>query len=219
MSPAPAIIRFSAPIAFQADAAGTISGYGSTFSNEPNLNGFTVAPGAFDKTLKAHRSAGTAPAMLWGHNMQEPIGRWLEMKPDARGLWCHGTISQETQRGREVLALVKQGGVTGLSIGCSGESIIEMRDPKSTVFELVEADLLEVSPCSIPADRGARIAHVAAVTSRRTFEAFLKEAGFANTLAAKLAASWPGSNEAAPSPEIKTLADRVKAATAAIRKV
>lgn len=212
--------RSTSPLAFKAEArTGIISGYASVFSASPNANGFCVAPGAFAATLARHRAAGTEPAMLWSHDHAEPIGRWLDLREDGRGLLARGEINPNVQRGAETLELIKQGAVSGLSIGCGGETEIAYRDSRRDTFEIVAADLIEISVVSIPADPAARIVDASAIASKREFERFLAAAGFPKALAARLAAGWPSNEPAAPNPEIRAVIDRVKAATASLQKV
>jgi len=68
---------------------------------EPNLVGDIVAKGAFTRTLREHRSEGTSPAMLWAHPMDEPIGRWTDLREDEKGLEASGILNLNSTRGRE----------------------------------------------------------------------------------------------------------------------
>lgn len=51
------------------------------------------------------------------------------------------------------------------------------------------------------------------VRDRRSFEAFLRDAGFAKKLAARLATSWPASPEDQHADDLAALAARVEATT------
>ena len=69
--------RQSLPLAIKYSAgadAGTFSAYGSTFGPPADSYNDIIAPGAFTKTIADHRAAGTSPALLWSHDMQQPIG-------------------------------------------------------------------------------------------------------------------------------------------------
>src|SRR5262245_8030377 len=70
---------------------GTFIGYGSVFSVQDS--GYDiVVPGAFTKSLKEHAARGTMPKLLWQHSPHEPVGLYLDVKEDSRGLWCKGKI-------------------------------------------------------------------------------------------------------------------------------
>ena len=95
---------------------GTFSGYGSLFGVLDD-GGDVVMPGAFSASLAAHKAAGTMPKLLEQHDPAKPIGIWLDMVEDDRGLLCKGRLLLEVQRAREVHALLKGGAIDGLSIG------------------------------------------------------------------------------------------------------
>lgn len=211
------VLRGSPPLeakfATGPDESGTVSGYGSVFGGPPDFYGDVVVPGAFAKTIAEHRADNRAPAMLWAHDMVEPIGRWTDFRENERGLWLEGEINRSTQRGREALSLIKQGAVTGLSIGYRVLPGGRKRG-ENGVFELSEVELLEISVVAVPANHRARLVDAKSVGNRRDYERFLKAAGFANGAAKKLAlGGWP----ALGSPD-DTIADelacRIKAATA-----
>src|SRR5690349_20522687 len=93
---------------------GLFSGYASLFG-VPDLGRDVVAPGAFAETLRARGPGGVR--MLWQHDPAEPIGRWLSLAEDARGLRVEGCLNLAVQRAREIDALMREGAVDGLSIG------------------------------------------------------------------------------------------------------
>ncbi len=107
------IVRYK----FASGDSGEFEGYGSTFGGEPDAYGDVIAPGAFTASLAAHKAAGTAPVMLWAHDLARPIGRWTEIKEDQTGLFLRGSCNIDTAAGRDALAHIKAGDVTGLSIG------------------------------------------------------------------------------------------------------
>ena len=55
--------------------------------------------------------------LLFQHDPNEPIGVWLELNEDARGLHARGRLMPEVTRAREVLSLMRAGALDGLSIG------------------------------------------------------------------------------------------------------
>lgn len=175
-------LRVAAEI--KASAEGVIEGYGSVFGNVDSYGDIVVA-GAFADTLKS----GRAPAMLWQHNPDEPIGVWTEVREDKRGLVVTGQLALGTQRGREALELIRMGALSGLSIGFS--TVRSSFDEQTGVRSLLELDLWEVSPVTFPANEAARItsAKSDAIKTVRDFERALRdELGFSKGAATAIAA-------------------------------
>ena len=176
-----------------ADDAGVIEGYGSTFGGEPDSYGDVVLPGAFAESLVKHKRAGTMPLMLWGHQSGElPIGDWVDMAEDGKGLWLKGQLDLEDPMGQRVHKALKRKSVRSLSIGY--ETIEAKNDPKRPGVRLLEKmDLWEVSPVNFPANRRASITGVKGILSEDNlpslpqFEEFLREAGFSKSQATAIA--------------------------------
>ena len=104
-----------APIALTGiTTAGEFEGYASLFDTA-DLGRDVVAPGAFARSLQQRGPAGVK--MLWQHDVAEPIGSWLSIVEDARGLKVRGRLNLAVARAREVLALMRDGAIDGLSIG------------------------------------------------------------------------------------------------------
>lgn len=158
---------------------GTIEGYGSVFGVRDDYDD-VIAAGAFVESMKAHKAAGTMPAMLWQHSAEEPIGVWSEMVEDAKGLRVKGQLALETVRGKEAHALLKLGALNGLSIGFMSKQWTY--DRESEVRTLTEIDLWEVSLVTFPANSKARVTNVKAsadeVATPKDAERILREAGF-----------------------------------------
>jgi HK97 family phage prohead protease len=99
-------------LALQPD--GTLEGYASLFGEIDQARD-KVMLGAFTQTLK-QRGLRKIP-MLFQHDPAEPVGVWLELSEDLRGLWGRGRLIPDVRRGRELLALLRAVAVDGLSIG------------------------------------------------------------------------------------------------------
>jgi hypothetical protein len=166
---------------------GTIEGYGSVFGVRDDYDD-VIAAGAFVESLKAHKAAGTMPAMLWQHDSDEPIGVWSEMVEDAKGLRVKGQLALETVRGKEAHALLKLGALNGLSIGFVSKQWAY--DRESEVRTLTEIDLWEVSLVTFPANSKARVTNVKAAADEavtpKDAERILREAGFSKADATSL---------------------------------
>jgi uncharacterized protein len=86
------------------EADGTVEGYASLFGELDQARDM-VMPGAFTRTLKS-RGVRRIP-MLFQHDPAEPVGVWLELVEDFRGLRARGRLIPEVARARELIALVK----------------------------------------------------------------------------------------------------------------
>lgn len=159
---------------------GTVEGYGSVFGVRDNYDD-VIAPGAFADSLKAHKAAGTMPAMLWQHDACEPIGIWESMTEDANGLRIKGRLALETVRGKEAHALLKLGALNGLSIGFMSKQWTYDRD--TDVRTLTEIDLWEVSLVTFPANEKARVTNVKSgdLATPKDAEKSLRDAGFSKS--------------------------------------
>lgn len=121
----------------------TFEGYASTFGNV-DRQGDIIAKGAFKNSLKNH------VLVLYQHN--EAIGKALEMKEDQHGLFVKAKIS-DTERGREVMTLIKDGVINKMSIGFA----IKDYEHSDEGRVIKEVDLFEFSAVAFPANPEATI--------------------------------------------------------------
>ena len=129
---------------------GHFTGYASLFG-VPDLGHDVVVPGAFAASLARRGPAGVR--LLFQHDPAEPIGRWLTLREDARGLRAEGQLNLAVQRAREVDALMRQGGLDGLSIGFR---TLLARPGAGGARRLHQVDLWEISLVTFPLQPGAR---------------------------------------------------------------
>lgn len=151
--------QFSVPLAIKFSATsqpGEFTGYASTVDLEPDLHGDTVGRGAFAKTIAAHRAAGTAPALLWSHDINQPLGVITQLKEDSRGLFCEGRLTLEVARAAEAHALMKAGALA-FSIGYQTVASTTL---SKRVRRLDEVKLHEISCVSLPANPNAKLISV-----------------------------------------------------------
>lgn len=85
---------------------GVFEGYASLFG-VPDLAKDVVAPGAFSESLARRGAAGVR--LLWQHDPAEPLGRWLSVAEDSRGLHVRGRLNLAVERAREIHALLREG--------------------------------------------------------------------------------------------------------------
>ncbi len=139
------------------EADGAFSGYASLFG-KVDLSRDAVEPGAFRRTLR--RRGPESVRMLFQHDPNQPIGRWTEIREDARGLFVRGRLTPGVARSREVLALMRAGALDGLSIGF--RTVRATKDAGTNVRRILEADLWEISVVTFPMLPEARIDRVKA---------------------------------------------------------
>jgi len=99
------------------DEAGIFTGYGSTFGGKPDSYGDVIAKGAFSETLTKGGGSGLGVAMLWQHDMHRPIGTYLEMSENGKGLKLRGQLAINSSDGKDMFELMKLRAIKGLSIG------------------------------------------------------------------------------------------------------
>jgi len=133
-------------------ADGTVEGYASLFGEIDQARDMVMA-GAFRQSLML-RGPRRIP-MLFQHDPAEPIGIWLELIEESRGLFARGRLIPDVQRGREVLALVKSGAIDGLSIGF--KTVRGRVDPRTRIRKIEQLDLWEISIVTFPLLTGARV--------------------------------------------------------------
>jgi len=131
---------------------GTVEGYASLFGEIDQARDM-VLRGAFAATLSV-RGVNRIP-MLFQHDPAEPIGIWLELREDHRGLYARGRLIPEVARARELLSLLRAGAIDGLSIGF--RTVKGNIDSKTRVRRLVAVDLWEISIVTFPLLAGARV--------------------------------------------------------------
>ena len=144
------------------EADGTFSGYASLFG-AVDLGQDLVMPGAFHESLGERGSRGVK--LLFQHDPNEPIGVWLEINEDNKGLFARGRLMPEVTRAREVLSLMRAGALDGLSIGFRTQQ--GRTDPASGVRRLDKIDLWEISVVTFPMLPQARVSTVKRARARR----------------------------------------------------
>jgi uncharacterized protein len=168
-----------------------IEGHGSTFGNV-DLGGDIVVPGAFKRSLAAHRKAGTMPQMFWMHQPDRVPGKWVEMAEDGDGLAVKGVLA-DTDLGREMRTLAQMKAVRGLSIGYQTKDFDFDRDGNRLLKEI---NLWEVSLVSLAMNPMARIESAKArlsaggeyVPTAREFERALRDVGCSKTVSRRIVA-------------------------------
>ncbi|MES2905721.1 MAG: HK97 family phage prohead protease [Pseudomonadota bacterium] len=141
MQPAPAISE-----------NGLVTGYASLFGIK-DRNNDVVLRGAFKKSL-SERTANDVK-FLFQHDANEPIGTWLDIYEDDKGLRVIGRLISGVTRAREAFALIRAGALDGLSIGFNTKAA--RREAGGRLRQLVTLDLWEISLVTFPMLPGARL--------------------------------------------------------------
>lgn len=130
-----------------ADDAGLVTGIAWKFGT-PDRIGDWIEPGAF-------KGASMPIPMLFGHDMNDPIGTWDVATEKSDGLHLTGKLLvDEVSRAREVRALVKSGAVKGISIGF----ITKKAAARSGGGRMIKSlEFLEASLVTIPMHPGAKV--------------------------------------------------------------
>jgi HK97 family phage prohead protease len=134
------------------DADGVFEGYASLFG-EADLGKDVVMPGAFRDSLRKRGAAHVR--LLWQHDPGQPIGRWLSIAEDIRGLRVRGRLNLAVSQARDIHALMRDGAVDGLSIGFRVERARAERP--TGLRRLEKLDLWEISVVTFPMLPGARV--------------------------------------------------------------
>src|SRR5947209_12280489 len=164
---------------------GTVEGYASLFGEIDGARDM-VMPGAFARTLKL-RGLRRVP-MLFQHDPAEPVGVWLELAEDFRGLRARGKLIPEVARARELFALVKSGAVDGLSIGF--RTVKGRIDPATRVRRIIDLDLWEISIVTFPLLAGARVRAVEGSVSSPPPLSFARARAEREWTAVRAGAAW-----------------------------
>lgn len=151
---------------------GIITGYASVF-NEIDLANDVIKSGAFTASLNER-----TPVMLWNHNSDMVLGKWLEIREDKKGLFVKGQLCLDVEKSQEVYELLKNKSVTGLSIGFSIDKSAYDVNGNRIIEKL---SLFEISIVPIPCNEKAQITDVKSLSNIREIERFLKSKGLSNS--------------------------------------
>ena len=173
---------------------GNFSGYASVFGGVDSYRD-TIMPGAY-KTVIDQIKAGVArmPKMFVNHRSFDlPVGKWLSMQEDDKGLRMDGELTPGNPQSAIVKAALDHETVDGLSIGYRlSPDDVEFVDKGDGPVRVIKniSELMEVSIVTFPADDAARVnldsvkSTLDEIQTIKDFEDFLREAGgFSKSLA------------------------------------
>lgn len=186
-------------VKFDASTPGRFKGYGSTFGNV-DLGKDRCIKGCFERSLGEHAKAGTLPSMCWMHDRSEPVGDWIDVAEDSKGLRMEGQLwtgDNETEASRKSGNMLRGTGPKGLSMGYVTKKYAF--DQKTGVRDLQDVDLMEVSIVGYGMNPKALVHSIKSqladglVPTIRDVEEILRDAGFSAAQAkALLSQGWKG---------------------------
>jgi len=156
--------RMEVPFEFKAEDVtpeGRFKGYASVF-NVVDQGGDSVQPGAFIEGLVAAKSEGRLIPMLWQHDRTDPLGTWIDLAEDAKGLYAEGQlVLEDNPPAKRALSLLRAKALGGMSIGYRIPAAGAEEDPKRRgVYLLKKVTLVEVSLVTMPMLIQARVQSV-----------------------------------------------------------
>jgi HK97 family phage prohead protease len=160
--------RLEIKAALAVSDAGEITGNAWPFA-EPDAVGDIITKNAF----------GQIPAdlpMLFGHNPDDLVGTWSEVKATDEGLIVKGQLHLDQPRARSMRAMLRSSLLSGLSIGF--RTIEAKQQGRNRVISAL--DLVECSLCRNPSHPRAR------VTSAKQFDSAAAIAAALNRATAQL---------------------------------
>lgn len=176
------------------EGAGTFTGYASVFGGLDSYRD-TILPGAYKGVIdRIKTGAARMPKMFVNHRSFDlPVGKWLSMREDEKGLLMDGELTPGNPQSAIVRAAMDHETVDGLSIGYRlAPEDVEFVDKGDGPVRVIKniSELMEVSIVTFPADDAARVnldsvkSALDEIQTIKDFEDFLREAGgFSKSLA------------------------------------
>ena len=168
---------------------GQFQAYVSTYGPPPDEANDIILQGAFTDALAIHKARGTSPALLWHHDISQPIGTWINFTEDSHGLLGTAQLTLGVRKGAEALALLRDGAIA-LSIGFAVAPGGAETKSGIRIIKTI-ARLYEVSLVSIPCNPRATVK--SKPETPRELERLLRDvAGFSARESKRLTAGgWP----------------------------
>lgn len=154
------------------------------------------APGAFTRDIQVRNGHFGGVKLLYQHDRTEPIGRAIDLREDAAGLYGSFAISR-TGRGDEALELLRDGVLDSFSIGFTPQE----EKSRGMVTVRTRTALREGSLVTFPAYTGAAVAGVRSLEDEAPQTTPEDDGGSAESTATERQdQSTPDKDQAAPEP-------------------
>lgn len=143
------------------DDCGTISGYFATFDHDHGDSyGDVILRGSFKNTIERRRASGHPFPLLYNHDFNQIIGRVTDIGEDTKGAYFSAEFFP-SEKAQEIRELVKSKVLWQFSFAYDVLSAGKVKaGDGSTVRELREVELYEISITLIPANPRATITDI-----------------------------------------------------------
>lgn len=185
---------------------GEFTCYGNVKGNIDHAYDMTMN-GAYLDSIATHKAAGTMPDMFWMHKSYDlPVGVWLDMEEDEKGLKMRGRLSK-TSLGTDIEILAKDGALNKFSIGYWVED--EAWNSTGGFNELRKIHITEVSWVTRACNEESVLLDIKSkmtdgeLPTKRELEKALKEVGFSNRQAKKIADAYSPEDQEEDVSELK----------------
>lgn len=141
------------------EGKGTVEGYLSSW-DKVDSDGDMLMRGAFQKSIQERGPKSTSNrkiAFLRAHNVDKPVGKFLELYEDEKGLKYVAKMSESTL-GRDTLILMKEGILNEHSIGYM--RIADKEVSKGDYTEVKEVRLMEGSVLTFGANSDTPVVNI-----------------------------------------------------------
>ncbi len=138
--------------------SGELTGYLSTY-NDIDSYGTYMMDGAFDDAIQQFQELGYLP-LLWQHNSDQPIGSWVLLNTDDKGLKGTAKFTLEDPFAVSALAHARDRSVRGLSIGFRVSDKDIIWDKTRKAYGIRKISLVECSLVTFPANKQAIVTDV-----------------------------------------------------------
>lgn len=138
---------------------------GMASTDDKDRVGDVIDPKAWKDGLKDYNNN---PIILFNHDYNRPIGRALSVAPTSKGLELEAKISKAAG---DIVELIKDGVLGAFSVGFMVKDADY--DSKSDTFVIKQAELLEVSVVSVPANQAATFSVQKSFSSKEEYRDFV----------------------------------------------
>lgn len=158
---------------------GSITGYASTWTREPDSYGDIVAKGAFAESIESIKESGKVLPLLFNHkgdDLKAYIGTVKELREDDHGLFFDADFD-DTDEGQRARQLAMDGRLAKFSFAYDvlDQAEVELEDGRSA-NELRKLNIHEVSLVLYPANPDTSVVSVkAGRRNRKTDEDIIKQ--------------------------------------------